>query len=266
MQSRIRAGQTGKPLIRNIRLVVAFDGTAYQGWQVQPHGQTIQGTLRDAILRITREPVKLHGSGRTDAGVHARGMVANFRTACGIPARSLAQALNGVLPRDIRILSARDARQDFHARTSARSKIYRYQIYRGRVLLPHLAREHCHYPYPLDIGVMQEACRFFAGEHDFASFAKHAGRRPDRTSSSGTDTVRRILRCELKCRGLRLTLTVEGSGFLHHMVRNMVGTLLELGRGRMTPAQFRGLFLRRDRTLAGFTAPAQGLVLLRVRY
>ncbi len=266
MRSRIQTGQAGEPLTRNIRLLIAFDGTEYHGWQVQANKPTVQGLVCDAIRRVTGEWPKLIASGRTDAGVHARRLVANFRTCSRIPAQSLARALNNVLPLDIRILSARDVPLNFHARLSARSKVYRYQIYRGGILPPHLAREHFHFPYELDIEVMRQACHLFAGEHDFASFAKHTGRRENRSPEAGMGTVRRILKCELNQKGPHLTLTFEGTGFLHHMVRNMTGTLLNLGQRRMTLSEFRKLFQERDRRLAGFTAPAHGLILIRVRY
>jgi tRNA pseudouridine38-40 synthase len=231
---------------------------AYHGWQLQKQHATIQGELCQAIRKITGEQTIPSGCGRTDAGTHARGFVASFTTASRIPTAAFVHALNGVLPLDIRILSARKVPADFHALQSARSKIYRYQIYCGHVLPPHLAREHFHFPYPLDLGIMRQAAELFVGEHDFASFAARSGGKER--------TVRRISSCRLKSAGRRLTLTVEGNGFLHHMVRNMVGTLLELGRGLMTLPDFEGLFRCRDRTLAGFTAPARGLILLRVRY
>jgi tRNA pseudouridine38-40 synthase len=251
--------QTRKPVKaeRNIRLNLAYDGTAYHGWQIQEGPPTIQGILRSAIQKITGEQVNLVGSSRTDAGTHARRLVANFFTCSRIPPAQLVRALNSSLPRDVRVLSARRVHAGFHARHSALSKVYRYQIYRGPVLPPHLAREHCHYPYPIDVPRMQEAAKRFVGEHDFASFA---------AGTPEKNTIRRVFRCELKSAGRRLTFTVEGNGFLHHMVRNMVGTLLEVGRGRMSLREFQALFRNRDRTLAGFTAPAQGLILLKVRY
>ncbi len=266
MRSRIQTGQAGEPLTRNIRLLIAFDGTEYHGWQVQANKATVQGSVCDAVRHVTGEWPKLIASGRTDAGVHARRMVANFHTSSHIPAQSLVRALNSILARDIRILSARHVPRSFHARLSARSKVYRYQIYRGGILPPHLAREHFHFPYELDTEVMRQACRLFVGEHDFASFAKHTGRRKDSSPEAGMGTVRRILKCGLNQKGLRLILTFEGAGFLHHMVRNMTGTLLNLGQRRMTLSEFRKLFQERDRRLAGFTAPAHGLVLVRVLY
>jgi tRNA pseudouridine38-40 synthase len=242
---------------RNIRLVLAFDGAAYCGWQIQKNQPTLQGLVSEAINRITGEQVKVTGSGRTDAGTHARGLVANFHTDSQIDSARLVPALNSMLPRDIRVLSARRVSADFHARRSARSKTYRYQIYLGPVLKPHLRREFFHFPYPVDISKMERAARRFPGEHDFASFAK---------SPSPPNTIRRIFRCGLKKEGWRLCLTVEGNGFLHHMVRNMAGTLLEVGRGSIPLAEFQDLFTRRDRKLAGFTAPAHGLILLKVKY
>jgi len=243
---------------RNIKLVLAFDGTPYHGWQIQKNQNTVQGELREAIRKITGEPACPAGSGRTDAGTHARGFVASFATGSAIAVPNLVRALNSKLPPDIRILSAREMPAGFHARRSARSKVYRYRIYRGTVMPPHLAREFFHYPYPVDVGRMARAAAMFLGAHDFASFAAKGGGREN--------TVRHIYDCRLRSMGRRLELTVEGDGFLHHMIRNMAGTLLELGRGQMTMAAFQALFDRRDRTQAGFTAPARGLTLLRVRY
>ena len=263
---------------RNIRLSLAFDGTSYHGWQVQENHPTVQGILRDVIERITGERVVLSGSGRTDAGTHARGLVANFATTSKIPPAQLARALNSLLPHDIRVLSAKRVPVEFHSRRCARSKVYRYQIYRGAVLPPHLGREHYHYPYPLDLERMETAARMYLGDHDFAGFAAGSGRisskkvrgqaevRGTHAAVQNASTVRRIFNFELKRRGRRLLFTVEGSGFLRHMVRNMVGTLLEVGRGKMSLEHFRSLFEKRDRSLAGFTVPARGLILLKVRY
>jgi tRNA pseudouridine38-40 synthase len=259
MQDRKPGNKTGQPLVgRNIRLTVAFEGTAYHGWQIQQSSPTVQGLISQAITRITGEKATLTGSGRTDSGTHARGLVANFLTGSRLAPAQLARALNALLPRDIRILSARRVHPDFHARRDAVSKTYRYQMYLGPVLPPHLIREYLHYPYRIDLAAMSAAAGLFPGEHDFASFAK--------TREDYSSTVRRIFRCELSKKGRHLLLTVEGNGFLHHMVRNMAGTLLEVGRGSISLEEFRDLFVKRDRRLAGFTAPAHGLVLLKVRY
>jgi tRNA pseudouridine38-40 synthase len=243
---------------RNIRLTIAFDGSAYHGWQIQPNAPTVQGLLTEAVARITGEKETINGSGRTDAGVHARGLAANFLTGSRLPPAQLVRALNALLPRDIRILTARQVHSGFHARRDAVSKIYRYQIYLGSILAPHLLREYFHFPYPVDIAKMQDAARLFIGEHDFASFAK--------ANDALASTVRRIFRCDFTKRGKQLLLTVEGNGFLHHMVRNIAGTLLEVGRGSISLEEFKDLFIKRDRRLAGFTAPAHGLVLLKVKY
>ena len=255
-----RKFKTGKtPGARNIRVVIAFDGTDYCGWQSQRGAPSIQDAVSEAIAGITgEEAVSLTGSGRTDSGTHARGLVANFFTISKIPAARIPFALNSKLPSDIRILSARDAPVDFHARKSAISKIYRYQIYNGLILPPRLTREYFHFPYMLDFERMSVAARLFQGERDFASFAK--------TGSGVLNTVRRVFRCELRRRGARIYLTVEGNGFLHHMVRNMAGTLLEIGKGRISLSDFAALFEKRDRTQAGFTAPAHGLILMKVCY
>ena len=284
MQGWIPSRKARKPInaARNIRLRIAFDGTGFHGWQIQTDKPTIQGTIRDAIEMITGERVTLTGSGRTDSGTHARGLVANFVTTSTMPVTAWVPALNRQLPARIRVLSARRVPAAFHSRRAARSKIYRYQIYRGRIQLPHLAREFFHYPFSLNLPLMERAARSFLGEHDFASFAAGSGKKDGShavdddslppgpeiagTALSACSTVRKIFRCSLKSRGRLLIFTVEGSGFMHHMVRNMVGTLLELGRGRITFEQFQELFRRRDRTRAGFTAPAHGLVLMRVRY
>ena len=252
--------ETGKAVYaeRNILLVIAFDGTAYCGWQVQNNAPSIQGIVSAAITGITGEVVSLLGSGRTDAGTHARGLAANFFTSSKIPVDRIPVALNSILPRDIRILAARDVPVGFHARKNAISKIYRYHIYRGAILPPHLRREYFHFPYPVDFDLMEEAARLFTGKHDFAGYAK--------TGSGTSNTVRRIFRCDLRRQGARSWLTVEGNGFLHHMVRNMVGTLLEIGRGRISLPDFAAVFEKRDRTLAGFTAPAHGLTLMKVLY
>ncbi|MDM7998190.1 MAG: tRNA pseudouridine(38-40) synthase TruA [Acidobacteriota bacterium] len=260
MQDRKPSHQTRQSLgaKRNIQLILAFDGTDYHGWQIQNDSPTVQGLVADAIARITGEKVTLTGSGRTDAGTHARGLVANFLTGSRMKPGQFARALNSILPRDIRVLSARLVPAGFHARKSAISKIYRYQIYLGPVLPPHMMREYFHFPLPINIPAMVQAAGMFLGEHDFASFAK--------TNPAVISTVRRIYRCNLKKSGHRLLLTVEGNGFLQHMVRTMAGTLLEVGRGAISLADFQDLFVKCDRTLAGFTAPAHGLVLLKVKY
>jgi tRNA pseudouridine38-40 synthase len=260
MQNRKPGNQARKPILtrQNIRLTIAFEGTAYHGWQIQDDAPTVQGLISAALTKITGEPVSLAGSGRTDSGTHARGLVANFFSGSSIPPSQLVRAVNSMLPRDIRILAAKKVLADFHARKSAVSKTYRYQIFCGGILPPHLLKEYFHFPFPIDISKMETAAHLFLGDHDFASYAK--------ANSMPKSTIRRIFRCNLKLKGSKLHLTVEGNGFLHHMVRNMAGTLLEVGRGTISLESFGALFSKRDRTLAGFTAPAHGLILLKVRY
>jgi tRNA pseudouridine38-40 synthase len=243
---------------RNVKLTLGFDGTDYRGWQCQERQRTVQGELREAIRKITGENVMPVGCGRTDAGTHARSFTANFITTARIPPANLVRALNSVMPRDLRVLSARIIAASFHARRSARSKIYRYQVYRGEVMPPHLAREYFHFPYPIDMTLVERGAGLLVGTHDFASYAA--------SGSGKRSTVRSIYRFQIRTSGRRLIFTVEGNGFLHHMVRNMVGTLLELGRGLISWAEFEALFDLRDRTRAGFTAPARGLQLVRAKY
>ena len=173
-----QGGQAGKPMKsrRNVKLLLGFDGSAYHGWQIQERQKTIQGELRQAIGRITGEPTSPIGSGRTDAGTHARGFVANFATAASMPIPSLVRALNSVLPPDIRVLSAKAVPEDFHARRSARSKIYRYQIYRGAILPPYLAREHFHYPYPVNLTLMRTRGAVICGCPRFCQFRSEGWR------------------------------------------------------------------------------------------
>ena len=176
---------------RTLRLTVAFDGGRYFGWQIQKDQPTVQGTLTEAIRRITGEAVKLVGSGRTDAGTHARALVASFTTSSSIAPGSLTRALNIVLPPDIRVLAARRAPASFDARHAARRKTYRYQVFRGQVLPPHLAREYFHFPYPIDLGAMEAATHLFVGEHDFAAFAAAPRKVPAREDRSLFPTKRR---------------------------------------------------------------------------
>jgi len=250
--------------IRNLKLVVAYDGTEFSGWQVQPDCATIQGTLAFAIGRITGEIVLPQGSGRTDAGVHALGQVATFMTESPIPAENLVIALNDILPASIRVLEAGQVPADFHPRRSARSKTYRYRIYRNAICSPFRARYVWHYPYPLDEGAMQESASLVIGEHDFTSFAAvdpERGREGENSSN-----VRQIFASSWNSQGEEFVYEVTGNGFLHHMVRNLVGTFLLVGKGTLTPPDIFGILQARNRSLAGATAPASGLFLVDVKY
>jgi tRNA pseudouridine38-40 synthase len=250
--------------MRNIRLLLSYDGSEFSGWQVQPDAPTIQATLASAIGRVTGEKVLPQGSGRTDAGVHALGQVATFPTESPIPAANLVKALNDLLPPSIRVLEACEAAAEYHARKSARSKTYRYRMYRDPICPPFLARYVWHYPFPLDENAMQQAARLVIGEHDFISFAAVD---PERGHDDETiSNVRRIFVSTWKRAGAELIYTVQGSGFLHHMVRNLVGTFVLVGKTTLKPENIDEILQARNRTAAGATAPASGLYLVNVDY
>ena len=250
------------------KLVLAYDGTDFRGWQVQPGQVTVQGELRDAIFRVTGEEVLPQGSGRTDAGVHALGQVASFALTAPIPERNLVRALNRTLPASIRVLSALRAESGFHARHSAQAKTYEYRIYREEICPPWQARYVYSLQAPLKIDAMQRAAALVCGEHDFTSFA---ATEPDRTQreSSAEEPANNIrtLHASLWLEEPPLLLyRVRGNGFLHHMVRNLVGTLIEVGRGNLQPSAVTTILAARSREQAGPTAPARGLFLVEVDY
>jgi tRNA pseudouridine38-40 synthase len=248
-------------LTRRIRITIAYDGTDFHGWQVQPGLPTIQGTLEEIIGGMEGRPVHVAGSGRTDAGVHARAQVAAFTIENPIPPSNLQRAVNRLLPPAIRILDVIETHPDFHPRFDAIAKVYQYTLFRGPVCSPFEWRYVHHHPYPLDEGTMIEAARLFEGEHDFTAFAAS-----DARDSEERSRVRRIFRSDLTRVGDALIYTVRGSGFLKHMVRNIVGTLLETGRGNLSPDDLANLFSAAWKHKLGPTAPAKGLVLLGVEY
>jgi tRNA pseudouridine38-40 synthase len=269
--------------MRNIRLVIAYDGTDFHGWQRQPDAPTVQGCLEAGLEKIVGGQAHIWGSGRTDAGVHALNQVANFKTDCRIPCENLVKALNDVLPPTVRIKEAREVSDTFHARYDARAKTYCYRILQAPICSPFLWRFVDHHPYPLDRRRMAVAARRLVGEHDFSSFAgvvregsalrlclKQPGaQRAPLLRHEGTPSmVRRIYRSRIlwRPRTSMLIYEVSGSGFLPHMVRNIVGTLLEVGRGKLTPEDVVRILEARDRSLAGPTAPPQGLCLMQVEY
>lgn len=249
------------------KLVLSYDGTDFHGWQVQPDRITIQGTLADAIERITGERVLPQGSGRTDAGVHALGQVASFALSANIPPENFHRALNRALPGSIRVLEASRTASDFHARHSAIGKRYEYRIFRGEICPPWLARYVYALNWPLDIAAMQEAASLVIGEHDFASFAASD---PDATQRAATgeaiSTVKKIFSSSWDAEDDLLIYRVHGSGFLHHMVRNLVGTFLDVGRNHITTNAIPEILAARSRSAAGPTAPARGLFLSSVDY
>lgn len=253
--------------MRNIRLVIAYDGTDFHGWQRQPQAPTIQEELEARIEKITGARATLYGSGRTDAGVHAAGQVANFRTECPIPCKSLVKALNDALPIAIRVRKAEDVPAAFHARYSAMAKTYRYRILQAAICPPFLARYVYHHPYPLDEQRMARAARLLEGEHDFTSFAGSDPARKEKEQQEDSN-VRQVFHSRIKVRKeLRMMVyEIRGSGFLHHMVRNIVGTLLEVGSGKISTEDFHAILKARDRREAGPTAPASGLWLVKLEY
>ncbi len=250
--------------MRNLKIVLAYDGSEFCGWQVQPDAATIQGTLACAIGRITGEKVLPQGSGRTDAGVHALAQVATFPTASPIPAENMVKALNDILPASIRVLEASEAEPEFHARKSAKAKTYRYRMFRGPICPPFLARYVWHYPYPLDEAAMREAAASVTGEHDFTSFAAADPERGHQDQPASN--VRQIFLSGWEREGVEWIYTVRGSGFLHHMVRNLVGTFVLAGKGTLRPGDVGKILEARNRSAAGATAPASGLYLVNVEY
>ncbi len=255
--------------MRNLRLILSYDGADFAGWQVQPGRTTVQGALASAIGRLSGENVLPQGSGRTDAGVHALAQVASFSTASAIPVENWMRALNDILPASIRVLEVTEAAPEFHARKSARAKTYRYRMYRGAICPPFLARYVWHYPYPLEESAVVAAAGVVVGEHDFTSFAAVDPERVERMAgaeNSHTTNVRTIFSSSWTCEGEELIYTVRGSGFLHHMVRNLVGTFLLVGKGTVSLEDLRRILDARQRTAAGPTAPASGLYLVEVEY
>jgi len=263
--------------MRNLRLIVSYDGTDFHGWQRQPDALTVQECLESTIERILGEKVQVYGSGRTDAGVHALNQVANFKTACRIPCENLLKALNNTLQSTVRIKDIIEVPLRFQARRDARSKTYRYRILQAPVASPFVNRFVWHYPFPLDVERMAQAARLFEGEHDFTSFAAAEGCGSTRVAQAPlpvlqdqieTTQVRTIFTSRIlrRVRTCVLVYEVTGNGFLHHMVRNIVGTLVEVGREKLNPTDMTRILEARDRTLAGPAAPAQGLCLVRVEY
>ncbi len=245
---------------RNIKLVVAYEGTNYHGWQRQPGLPTVQGTIEQAARRVLRHQVDVVGSGRTDAGVHASGQVANVFTTCDIPVDNMRRAIGSRLPKDITIVQASEVPLGFDAIKSSRGKLYRYRVHaaEGRPAERHQQRYTYHFWQPLELEPMRRAARHMVGQRDFAAMASKGSPRES--------TVRTVLGIQIGRRYDEIHVDVQGRGFLYNQVRNMVGTLLEVGRGHWPAEYVAEIMAGRDRTRAGPTAPARGLCLQWVRY
>jgi tRNA pseudouridine38-40 synthase len=243
---------------RNIKLVIHYDGSDYSGWQIQPGQDTIQGKIQDALLKLTEQTVLVNGSSRTDAGVHALGQVANIRIDSPVPTENFAKALNNLLPDDIVVAEATEVPADFDAISSTQSKWYRYSIYTAAIR-PVMHIRHCwHRPGTLDIEAIQQAAARLVGTKDFKSFASAADQRQS--------SVRTILKCQVCAENPWIYIDVQADGFLYNMVRNIVGTLVEVGRGRWQPEDIDAILAAKDRAAAGPIAPASGLCLMRIDY
>jgi tRNA pseudouridine38-40 synthase len=285
--------------MHTFKLKICYDGSEFSGWQIQPGEATVQGTIADVAAKLTQEDVEIFGSGRTDAGVHALGQVAHFCAQSQLTGIEFKRAFNALLPPTIRVLQCEEVAADFHARFQAHAKTYQYRIYRGRVLSPFDRRYVLYEPFPLDVGAMAEAARFFEGVHDFSSFAASSGseegdreRAPTREIYSSRFYARTgsyfggqgfltglgasgiaATGCSdeqaadgAKAETVELVYAVRGKSFLRYMVRKIVGTLLEVGRGKLRAKDMPGLFELRDRSQSGPTAPPQGLYLVSVEY
>ena len=244
--------------MRTLKLTLTYDGTRFVGWQRQAEGESVQGLLEDAIARFEGGRVTVHGAGRTDAGVHALGQVASVQVTCGHDLVTLTRALNAQLPGDIRVLSIDEVGADFHARFSARAKTYRYELRHGTIADPFERAYVWHVKERLDVEAMKQAAGTLVGTHDFAAFRS--------TGSPTSGTIRTMTGSELRDTGGRLAYEITGDGFLRHMVRAIVGTLVEVGRGFRGADSMAALLDKSTRAQAGATAPPQGLFLVRVDY
>jgi tRNA pseudouridine38-40 synthase len=244
------------------KLVIAYDGTAYEGWQVQKIGTGVQQIVETALGKLFPSAPRLHSSSRTDTGVHALGMVAHFEipvSEARMPARKLLLALNAWLPEDVRVLSAARAGEKFHAQFDAGGKQYRYFVWNHAAMNPLLRWTAWHVPRKLDLKAMRAAAKLFVGRHDFQSFAANPGYKKE-------STVRRLTRCDVKKSGAQFTFFIEGDGFLYKMCRGIAGTIVQAGLGKFSPGEIKTMLLKKDRRVAGMTAPAHGLVLWKVFY
>lgn len=246
------------PGIRKFKATLAYDGSGYHGWQVQAGEPSVQETVEKALGEILGHAVRVTASGRTDAGVHAFGQVISFESASVIPEEGLLKAMNSKLPPDISVREVRKTGPDFNARYRATAKSYLYFVDTAKVMSPFLVRYALHLPGDLDVAAMDRAARMLQGEHDFRSFMG--------SGSAVRTTTRRILEAQVFSKGSQVFFFIRGSGFLRHMVRNIVGTLIPVGQGKTSPEGMVQILGLRDRTKAGPTAPPQGLYLVSVEY
>ena len=247
--------------MHNYKLLIAYEGTLYSGWQIQPNGTSIQAFLQKTLSIILRTPTQVIGSGRTDAGVHALGQVAHFITATSLNLPRVLSSLNGLLPSDIRVLSIEEAPLDFHARYSAIGKVYHYHLLISPVKDPFNRFYAYRVPYPVSLHVLKQAAASFVGTHDFTSFANEANR-----GSAAKNAVRTLKRLSILQKGAYICLELEADGFLYKMVRNIVGTLLDICSGKIALEEIPAIFQAKDRKKAGRSAPAHGLTLAEVHY
>ncbi len=248
--------------MRNIKLVLEYDGSAFFGFQRQPHHPTIQEALEKALATFFRRKTKIAAaSGRTDAGVHAEGQVVNFKISSDKELRQIQRGLNALLPRPIVVSEIEEVPPGFHARFSIKSKTYEYRVWNHPYRSPLIAGRAFHVPFPLDVAKMRRAARFFVGKHDFRSFTSVTAMKKKDASC-----VRTIKQFQIKKQGHLILIRVEADGFLYHMIRNMVGTLLEVGRGKRPSGEIAAILRGGDRRLAGMTAPAEGLTFLKAAY
>jgi tRNA pseudouridine38-40 synthase len=244
---------------RNIKLIIGYDGTAYHGWQKQPNRNTVQGAIEEVIQTVFKEKVLLQGASRTDAGVHAEGQVANFKITKKIPAKKIKAALNSKLPKDIVVIKVKEVPDSFNARMDAKGKHYRYVILNNKLYSPFEKNYSLFFPYDLDVDNMQSGADYFIGAHDFASFAVNPGK-------DVSSTVRTIYSIKVTKKKKKVYIDIKGNSFLYKMVRSMVGTLLEVGRGRKDPEDIKRILVKKNRNYADKTVSSSGLYLKEVLY
>jgi len=249
--------------MRTIKLTISYDGTKYSGWQIQKNSPSVQETLEKAVKKVFKKTHKVHGSGRTDSGVHAKGQVAHFKISEDLPVSGIRAALNGRLPKDVAVTGVEEVPHDFHSRFSVKSKIYRYHILNFETPDPFLEKYAWRVSYKLNTALMRREAAVLEGRHDFKSFqASDSSRIPSNIRGS----IRKIFRIKIKKKNHDIVIEIEGDGFLYNMVRNIAGTLVDIGRGYLPPGSMKKILKAKDRTQAGPTAPAKGLFLVKVKY